>query len=98
VHGYLGETKLFASPRIPPGRARLFLRGVLHCSVVDWAVMGGLLMVVPTLGSDRARIAIISASAAVFAAGAVANAWASRGRHFGWALLAVVVGLALAGM
>jgi hypothetical protein len=98
VHGYLGETKLFASPRIPAGRVRVFLRGILHCSVVDWAVMGALLMLGPTLGSDRARIAIISASAVVYGAGAIGNAWASRGRHFGWALLAVVVGLALAGM
>jgi hypothetical protein len=98
VHGYLGETKVFASPRIPAGRARLLLRGVWHCSVVDWVVMGALLMLVPTMGSDRARIAIISASAVVFAAGAIGNAWASRGRHFGWVWLAVVVGLALAGM
>ncbi len=98
VHGYLGETKVFTSPRIPAGRARLLLRGVWHCSVVDWAVMGALLILVPTLGSDRARIAIISASAVVFAAGAIGNAWASRGRHFGWVWLAMVVGLALAGM
>jgi hypothetical protein len=98
VHGYLGETKVFASPRIPAGRARLLLRGVWHCSVVDWTVMGALLILAPTLGSDRARIAIISASAVVYGAAAAGNAWASRGRHFGWALLAVVVGLALAGM
>jgi hypothetical protein len=93
VHGYLGETKLFATPLIQASRARLrLLRLVWHCSVVDWAVMGALLILVPTLGPDRARIAIISASAVVFAAGAIGNAWASRGRHFGWVWLAVVVG------
>jgi hypothetical protein len=98
VHGYLGETKLFASARIEPRRARLLLRGVWHCSVVAWLAMGVLLILVPTMGSEPARAAIIYASTAVYGAGAIGNAWASRGRHFGWALLSVVIGLALVGM
>jgi hypothetical protein len=98
VHGYLGETKLFVIARIEPTQARLILRVVLHCSVVAWAAMGTLLILVPTMGSGRARIAIISASAAVYAACAIGNGWASRGRHFGWVWFSVVIGLALAGM
>jgi hypothetical protein len=98
VHGYLGETKLFASARIEPSRARLLLRVVWHCSVVAWLAMGALLILVPTMGSEQARTAIIYASTAVYAAGAIGNAWVSRGRHFGWALLSVVIGLALVGM
>jgi hypothetical protein len=98
VHGYLGETRIFATARIEPGRARLLLRLVWQCGVVAWVAMGGLLIFAPDMGSNRARIAIIAASAAVFAAGAIGNAWASRGRHFGWAWLSVVVCLALAGM
>ncbi|MGA8652893.1 MAG: hypothetical protein ACLP19_03245 [Xanthobacteraceae bacterium] len=98
VHGYLGETRLFATARIEPRSARLLLRLVWHCGVVAWAAMGVLLILVPTLGSVQARIAIIAASAAVFAAAAIGNAWASRGRHFGWVLLSVVVVLALAGI
>jgi hypothetical protein len=50
------------------------------------------------MGSGQARHAIIGASAAIFGAAAAANAWSSRGRHFGWLLLSVVVGLALAGI
>jgi hypothetical protein len=95
VHGYLGETKLFASASIEPRRARLLLRVVWHCSVVAWLAMGVLLILVPTMGSEQARAAIIYASTAV---GAIGNAWVSRGRHFGWAWLSVVIGLALVGM
>lgn len=61
VHGYLGETKLFASARIEPRRARLLLRGVWHCSVVAWLAMGVLLILVPTMGSEPARAAIMRA-------------------------------------
>ena len=98
VHGYLGETRVFATARIEPIRARLLLRLVWHCSVVAWAAMGALLILMPTMGSRQARIAIIAASTAVYGAGVIGNAWASRGRHFGWAWLSVVIGLALAGM
>lgn len=98
VHGYLGETKLFASARIEPHRARLLLRAVWHCSVVAWLAMGVLLILVPAMGSEQARAAIIFASTAVYGAGAIGNAWASRGRHFGWAWLSVAIGLALVGM
>jgi uncharacterized membrane protein len=98
VHGYLGETRVFATARIEPDWARRLLRLVWHGGVVAWVVMGVLLILVPTIRSDEARIAIIAASAAVFGAGVIGNAWASRGRHFGWVWLSVVVGFALAGM
>jgi hypothetical protein len=98
VHGYLGETRLFATARIEPSPARLLLRLVWHCSVVAWAAMGVLLILVPTMGSGEARIAIIAAGAAVYGSGAIGNAWASRGRHFGSVWLLVVISLALAGM
>jgi hypothetical protein len=98
VHGYLGETRIFARAHIEPSRARLLLRLVWQCGVVAWIAVGALLIVAPRLGSDQARIAIIAASAAVYAAGAIGNAWASRGRHFGWAWLSLVVVLALAGL
>jgi len=98
VHGYLGETRLFATVRIEPSRARRLLRVVWHCGVVAWASMGVLLILVPTIGSGEARIAIIAASAAVYGAGVIGNAWALRGRHFGWVWLSVVIGLAVAGM
>jgi hypothetical protein len=38
------------------------------------------------------------AAVAVFGFAAAANAWATRGRFFGWVLLTALVGLALAGL
>jgi hypothetical protein len=35
--------------------------------------------------------------AAVFGFAALANAWATRGRHFGWMALGAVVALSVAG-
>jgi hypothetical protein len=98
LHGYLGETKIFAKTSIAPTWARRILWAVFHHSVVVWITMGVLLILVPTLGSERARYAIIAASVAIFGSAAMANAWATRGRHFGWAALSVVVGLAVAGI
>jgi hypothetical protein len=98
VHGYLGETRIFATARIEPNWARRLLWVVWHCGVVAWVAVGVLLILLPAMGSGGARIAIIAASAAVFGAGVVGNAWASRGRHFGWVWLSAVVALALAGV
>ncbi len=65
VHGYLGETKLFAAARIEPNRARPLLKAVWYCSVVDWTAVGVLLLLVPAMGAGQARTAVILASAAV---------------------------------
>jgi hypothetical protein len=90
VHGYIGETRVFTIARIEPCWARLLLRIVWHCGVVAWAAMGALLILAPTMGSERARTAIIVTSAAVYAVAAIGNAWATQGRHFGWAWLSAV--------
>jgi hypothetical protein len=50
------------------------------------------------MGSQAARYWIVGAAAAVFGFAAIANAWATRGRFFGWAVLTAVVALALAGL
>jgi hypothetical protein len=87
VHGYLGETKLFATASIEPHRARLLLRAVWHCSVVAWLAMGVLLILVPAMGSEQARAAIIFASTAV---------WRRRNRQrlgIAWASLRLGVAL-----
>jgi hypothetical protein len=49
------------------------------------------------MGSEPARHWIVAALVPVFAFAAFANAYASRGRHFGWMVLGAVVGMALAG-
>ena len=56
-----------------------------------------LLIATPSFGSDAARQWVIAMSVVTFGLAAVGNAWATRGRHFGWVALTVVVGSPLAG-
>jgi hypothetical protein len=98
VHGYLGESKVFAVAHIEPPWASRLMRALYRCTVLDWAALGALLILVPAMGSGQARHAVIAASAAVYVAAAAGNAWSTRGRHFGWVLMLAVAALALAGI
>jgi hypothetical protein len=98
IHGWLGETRIFAHVRIEPERLRLLIRLVWHCSVVAWAAVGILLIVAPWMGSQTARDWIVAAAVATYGFAAIANGWATRGRHFGWAILAIIVVFAVAGL
>ena len=97
VHGVLGETKVFANARIEPAGAKLLLRLVWQCSAVAWIGLGVLLIAAPYMASDAARGWIVGAATGTYGLGALANAWATKGRHFGWMVLAAVVVLAIAG-
>lgn len=98
LHGYLGETRVFARVHIEPERLRTLIRLVWHCSVVAWAAVAVLLLAAPAMGSPAARHSIVGAAVVVFGFAAIANAWATRGRFFGWAVLTAVVALAIAGL
>jgi hypothetical protein len=97
THGVLGEFKVFARATIAPPRARLLIRLVWQAGTIAWIGCGVLLAVAPSMASDMARHWIVGTLACVFAFAAFANAWATRGRHFGWMALSAVVVLALAG-
>ena len=94
----LGEIRLFARAQIEPAWAKRFVYAVWQCNTVAWLAGGVLLCVIPLMSSDLARRWIIAVLVAVYASAAVGNAWASRGRHFGWMLLSVVIVLALCGL
>ena len=98
AHSVLGETKVFSRARIEPEHFRLLIRLVWQCGVVAWMSLATLLIAAPSLGSSQARNWIIAMSIVTFATAALANAWATRGRHFGWILLAVVASLAGVGL
>jgi hypothetical protein len=98
IHGILGETKVFTRVRIDPPQLRSLLRLVWHCGTCAWVSLGILLIATPGMASEEARHWIIAMSVFTFGFAAVANAWATRGRHFGWGALVVVVGLALGGL
>ena len=97
IHGVLGETKVFARAKIEPEHLRTLIRLVWQTSTVAWIGGGVLLLVAPSLGSESARHWIVATTACVFGFAALANAWAMRGRHFGWMALSAVVALAVAG-
>lgn len=97
IHGILGETKVFARATIEPPRLRQLIRLVWQAGTVAWIGGGVLLIAAPSMGSEPARHWIIVTLAAVFGFAALANAWAMRGRHFGWVALSGVVALAVAG-
>src|SRR6202163_2547767 len=95
IHGVLGETKVFARATIEPPRLRKLLRLVWQAGTVAWISGGVLLIAAPSMASEPARHWIIATLAVVFAFAALANAWAMRGRHFGWVALSAVVALAV---
>jgi hypothetical protein len=97
IHGVLGETKVFANARIEPAWVKLLIRLVWQGGAAAWVAFGVLLIAVPYMGSEPARLWIAGAAAAVYAVHAIGNAWATCGRHFGWMALTVVSALALAG-
>ena len=98
AHGVLIETRLFARAQISPAWTRNMLRAICQISTVAWLAGGILLIATPHLASPAARPWIVGATCASYAFGAAGNAIASRGRHFGWMLMSVVVALALAGI
>ncbi|MCK1279905.1 hypothetical protein IVB46_32250 [Bradyrhizobium sp. 61] len=97
IHGVLGETKVFARARIEPERLRTLIRLVWQASTVAWIGGGVLLIAAPWMESEPTRRWIVVTMACVFGFSAAANAWATRGRHFGWMALSAVVAMAVAG-
>jgi cobalamin synthase len=97
AHGVIGEAKIFSRVSIEPQRLRRLFRLVWQASTVAWIGCGVLLIAAPLMASEPARHWIVVTMAAVFAFAALGNAWATRGRHFGWMALSAVVALAAAG-
>ena len=81
IHGVLGETKVFARATIEPPRLKTLIRLVWQAGTIAWIGGGVLLIAAPWMASEAARHWIIVVLAGVFASGAVANAWAMRGRR-----------------
>ena len=97
IHGVLGETKVFPRSQIEPRWIKVLVRGVWHNGALAWIGGGILLIAAPSFGSDAARHWLVAVLAAVYGSGALANAIATRGRHFGWMVLGAVVVLTLIG-
>jgi hypothetical protein len=97
IHGLIGELRIFPRITIQPARLGTLIRLVWQAGTVAWIGGGVLLIAAPWMASEPARHWIVVTLACVFAFAALANAWATRGRHFGWMALSGVVALAVAG-
>ena len=97
IHGYLGECRVIQPIQAPSATAKRVLSVIMFLSAVYWAVASLLLLSVPTQIPDSARVVVVVGVAAIYASGSLGNHWATRGKHFGWVLLAVAAALALAG-
>src|ERR1700750_2059147 len=91
IPAMLGEFKVFPRMTIEPARLRTLIRLVWQASTVAWIGCGVLLVATPWMDSALARRWIVITMVCVFGLSACANAWATRGRHFGWMALSVVV-------
>jgi hypothetical protein len=97
IHGVLGETKVLPRVTVHPARLLTLIRLVWQAGTVAWIGFGVLLIAAPLMASEPARHWIVATTATVFAFAVLANAWATRGRHFGWMLFGAVVALEVAG-
>ena len=97
LHGVIGETRIFRRAAIEPPRLRTLLRLVWQAGTVAWIGGGVLLIAASWAGTDATRHWIVATMIVVFGSAALANAWATRGRHFGWMAMSAVVAMAVAG-
>ena len=66
---------------------------LLHYSTYSWLVGGIALVIAANVAGAETRMWVSLLVGAEFLYAAIANAWATRGRHPGWMLMAAAVGL-----
>ena len=93
-HGYLGDRTLRAQP-IADEHLKLFIRYCYQFGSLAWLIGGILFLTMPPELPASVQIWLVLIITPLYALGAVVNAWFTRGRHFGWVLLAAVVILSI---
>lgn len=66
---------------------------LLQYSTYSWLIGGIALVIAANVAGAETRLAISLLVGSMFLYAAVANLWGTRGRHPGWVLMAVAVGL-----
>jgi hypothetical protein len=103
VHGVLTE-RLMAGPlrAMPPPMlsrpARQLVPPLLHFSTYNWLLAGVVLVASALWLGPQAKLVAGLLAGSSYLFGAAGNLWASRGRHPGWALYAVALGLIVYGL
>ena len=98
VHGYLGQRRVLTALQADAIIAGQVNKAVFHLSTWYWFIGGLSLVVVPKISVAPAAAAVALGVAILYFSAAAANFWATRGRHFGWVLLAIAGGLAVFGV
>jgi hypothetical protein len=82
--------RLAADPEVSETIRRI-VPPLLHYSMFSWLVGGMALVVAANFAGAKARRAVGLLVGVMYLYAAIANAWATRGRHPGWLLMAVAV-------
>jgi len=100
VHGVLTQ-RLLVKPTLElsiSSLARKLNSALLQFSTFNWFVSGLALVAVAFAHESETKFAVGALAASSYLFGALANLWATRGRHFAWmlygiAVLAIIYGL-----
>jgi hypothetical protein len=98
AHGYLGEKRLIAPLEIPGRQAKGFIRAIWQLSAATWILCSLIIALSPWFVPDNQRMVVVVIVSLPMLYGLVVNAWISRGRHFGWKLLSLVLGMTAVGI
>ena len=97
IHGYLGQVRLIEPARFTGRTERGMVLAIWHFSAATWGASALVFLFAALRLPADARLVPVGIACLPLIYGMVCNAWITRGRHFGWAALALVIGLALAG-
>jgi hypothetical protein len=96
IHGRLTQQHMvrpleaLTADRLPRGIRRL-VAGLLQFSTFNWFIGGIALVIAVVVCGREAQLTVGLLVGSSYLYGAIGNAWATRGRHPGWALYALAV-------
>lgn len=102
IHGVLTQ-RLMVAPVTADGRLPAVIRrlvaALLQFSTYNW-LLGGVALVIVAVAAvgPQAKLAVGLLVGSSYLFGVVGNFWGTRGRHPGWALYAVSLGLIVYGL
>jgi hypothetical protein len=88
---------LATAPRTPAAIRRI-MPLLVHFSTIAWLLGGLALIVAAGWFGPQARLVTGLSVGSLYLLGALANLWGTRGRHPGWMLMAVALGLIAVGV
>ena len=98
VHAWLGDSRVVAPFRSgAPDPAFRVMRAIMALSGVYWLALGCALIAAPYFASEVELRLLALVAAFAYGTGALGNAWAMRGRHFGAYLLLAPTALTIYG-